>query len=99
MSDQKLYVVVRKDLSWPQRAVQAGHGLAELLINREDAEWTNGTLVYLRASGETELLEIKQELEDLDIKHKVFKEPDIGNELTSIASLGNNQIFQRLRLL
>ena len=43
----KMYVVTRKDLSPEQQAVQAGHALAEFLLQQSDYEWDNGTLVYL----------------------------------------------------
>lgn len=43
----KLYVIIRDDLSGPQKAVQGGHALAQYLIEHPDAKWTNGTLIYL----------------------------------------------------
>lgn len=96
--EKKLYVVVRRDLSWSQRAVQAGHGLAEVLLTKE-VEWSNGTLVYLRASNEEELLGIHQQLKELGVEHKTFREPDIGNQMTSLSGLGSNKVFQQLPLL
>ena len=52
---QKLYVLVRKDLSKSQQAVQAGHAVAEFLLRGPSTFWGNGTLVYLGVHNETEL--------------------------------------------
>ncbi len=94
----KLYVVVRRDLPWSQRAVQAGHGLAEYLLE-SNPSWSNGTLVLLGVRNEDELLDVHQELSDIGFDHKIFREPDLDNEMTSLAGLGGNEIFRQIRLL
>jgi hypothetical protein len=38
-------------------------------------------------------------LDMLDIKYTIFREPDIGNQVTAIACLGNSEVFKKLRLL
>lgn len=98
MENNKLYVVVRKDLSKSQQAVQAGHALAEFLLKRS-TDWCNGTLVYLQVSNESELKSLLSCLECDKICYEKFVEPDIGNEITAIASLGSNKYFKKLRLL
>ncbi len=35
----------------------------------------------------------------LDIKFTEFREPDIGNQVTAIATLGNSEVYRKLRLL
>jgi len=52
---KKLYVLVRKDLSKSQQAVQAGHVVAEYLLRGPHTMWDNGTLVYLGVRNENEL--------------------------------------------
>lgn len=92
----KLYVIVRSDLSFPQKAVQAGHGVAEwILDNPQVTDW-NKTLVYLTAD---DIYGIKDRLEMRGINFSSFYEPDIGNELTSLACLGSNSIVKKLKLL
>ena len=96
---KKLYVVVRKDLSKSQQAVQGGHALAEYVLLNRDTEWDNGTLVYLSIRDETELKDLTKKLECDRIHHITFREPDIGDQLTAIASLGNNEHFERMSLI
>ncbi len=95
----KMYVVVRKDLSKSQQAVQGGHALAEHVLLNRDLEWNNGILVYLGVRNETELAELTKRLEDEGIHHTGFREPDIGNQMTAIASLGNNRHFETMNLI
>ncbi len=53
--NRKLFVLVRKDLSKSQQAVQAGHALAEYLLRGPFTFWENGTLVYLAVKDEMDL--------------------------------------------
>ena len=94
---KRLYVIVRKDLSESYRAVQAGHAVAEWLLH--DQSWKNETLIYLGVENETDLLRWVDKLNFKDIKHIGFNEPDINNELTAIATVCNDEIFERLELL
>ena len=94
----KLYIVTRKDLSKSQQAVQAGHALAEFLLKNK-TEWDNGTLVYLSVPDKDILKCLTLKLKKDNIAYTKFVEPDLGNELTAIASLGNNKYFKQLSLL
>jgi hypothetical protein len=95
----KLYVIVRKDLSISQRAVQAGHAVAQFCLHSPFSRWTNGTLIYLGVKGLTQLERIKYKLKEQNIRFIEFKEPDINNEPTAIATDVDCKIFERLNLL
>lgn len=99
MKNLKLYVVVREDLSPSYRAVQAGHAVAEFLLRGPTSIWTNGILVYLGVNDERELRWWSDRLTHKNIDWVGFEEPDIGNQLTAVASLGNDKIFKRLKLM
>jgi hypothetical protein len=79
--------------------VQAGHAVAEFLLRGPFSRWSNGTLVYLGVKGLNQLENLKYKLKQLDIKFAEFREPDIGNETTAIATDINCELFERLRLL
>ncbi len=95
----KLFVLIRKDLSPSQRAVQAGHAVAEFLLRVPDTKWSNGTLVYLGVDNEEQLNRWMYKLDFKNIEWIGFKEPDIGNQLTAIASVGNDKIYSKLKLI
>lgn len=94
----KMYVLVRSDLTKIQQAVQSGHALAEYLLNH-NTTWRNGTLVYLGVTDEAELLHWGRKLSYKGIGWKGFNEPDINNELTALATVSDGKVFRKLRLL
>ncbi|MCK5616437.1 hypothetical protein KAR91_82000 [Candidatus Pacearchaeota archaeon] len=95
----KLYVLIRKDLSPSQMAVQGGHALAELLLNGDKKSWDNGTLVYLGVKNQACLKNWVNRLEARDVPHSIFREPDIGNEITAISAVADPHHFKSLNLV
>ena len=91
----KLYVLVRKDLTPSYQAVQAGHAVAEWLLY--DQSWQNETLVYLGVKNEEDLSRWVNKLERKRIPHVLFREPDIENQATALASYGDGRIFRNLK--
>lgn len=89
MSQNKLYVITRDDLSLAQQAVQSAHAAVDFVINypKESREWhdTSNYLIVLSVSNEEEL----EKLYNRAIKHGLcalaFREPDINNQITSVA--------------
>jgi hypothetical protein len=94
---KKLFVITRRDLTPSQRAVQAGHALAEYMLN--SSRWKNSTLIYLGVKGLRQLENIKSKLEYAEIEHYAFYEPDLDNQITAIASDQPSTIFNKLNLL
>jgi len=95
----KLYIITHKDLSISQRAVQAGHAVAEFCMHGSFSRWSNGTLIYLGVKGLAQLERLKFKLEMRDIPFIVFREPDLGNQITAIASDVDCKLFERIELL
>ena len=95
----KLYVTVRKDLTHSQRAVQAGHALAEYLLHSPNFRWKNETLIYLGVKGLRQLENLKRKLELQGVPYVEFHEPDMNNEVTAIASDQDSKIFSKMNLL
>lgn len=96
----KLYVIVRKDLTPSQRAVQAGHALAAYLLHGSFLRrWKNETLIYLGIKGLKQLENLKQKFEFNSIDYVEFREPDLNNEVTAIVTDVNNRFVEKLNLL
>lgn len=101
----KLYVIVRSDLSKSQQAVQAGHVLAQWMLEhpKDISSWSNGTLIYLKVKDEIELKELVQRISTTYAYKTIslFWEPDINFEMTAMASFQHVrcELFENLPLL
>ena len=97
--ERRLYALVREDLTPAQRAVQAGHAIAEYLLRCPRTEWDNGTIVLLRVRDEGELLAWADRLEARGLPFAAFREPDIGDRMTALAVVDGGSIFGRMDLM
>lgn len=80
----KLYVLVRKDLSFEQQAVQSSHAVAKFILNYPGSSWDNGTLVLLGVEDEDDLHYWADAIKDGGVDRAVFYEPDVSSD-TSLA--------------
>lgn len=94
---KKLYVLVRKDLAPSYQAVQAGHAVAKWLLH--DQSWQNETLIYLGVRNEEDLTHWAEKLNKKDVSYVMFREPDINNQATALASYNDGKIFKNVKLL
>jgi hypothetical protein len=69
------------------------------MLNCPNSSWRNQTLIYLGVKGLTQLENLKMKLRLRGTKFVEFKEPDIGNQTTAIASDIDDPIFNKLNLL
>lgn len=94
----KMFVIVRKDIPKIHQAVQGGHALAEFLL-KESSPWINGTLIYLGVKGLNQIENLKNRFETEGIPYREFREPDMDNQITAIATDTNNRYIKKLNLL
>lgn len=94
---KRLYVLVDEKLPPIYGAVQGGHAIAQWMLEHfENLTWKNETVVYLSCNID----QIIYRLEGQDIS--IFREPDLDNQITAVAILGNSQnerVFKKLKLL
>jgi hypothetical protein len=96
---EKMYVLIRSDLSKSQQAVQGGHVVAEYIIQHGNTSWKNGVLVYLIVPYEIDLIKAAERLTEKGHKIVSFYEPDI-NEVTAIAIVTDDEdLFKDVLLL
>lgn len=90
----KLYVAVNPHLGLTpeQVAVQAGHAVAQFMVDNTPSPWINGTLMYIdmpslfgSASGDHEASLLRLEAEDPTGRWSWFNEPDVDNKPTAVA--------------
>lgn len=88
----KAYVLVRSDILSPEQiTVQVAHALAELMLKPEAHLWAreHKTLVVLATSKGYKL---EQAFSKLKTSNKAFfTEPDLNNQVTALAWLGENE--------
>ena len=93
----RLYVLIRTDLPPAYQGVQAGHAVAEFVL-RHPSTWRNKTLIYLGVRDDKVLRAWGERLTRLGIRWVGFHEPDIGNQLTAIATVCAPALMKGLRL-
>ena len=94
----RLYVLVRKDLSESQRSVQAGHAVAQWMMDYPQ-KWNNEYLIYLGVDNLKSIEYWINKLNKINLEYSVFKEPDMNNSITAISCVSNSKIFSKLKLL
>jgi hypothetical protein len=92
---QRLYVLIDQKLNPVYGCVQGGHVVAQWLLNHPDQNWNNSYLVYLSAKVENWM----RKLDLLGIDYTKFEEPDLDNQTTALAILGNDKLFKKLDLV
>lgn len=96
----KMFILVRKDLSQIYRIVQGAHALAQYALEHTQLfnEWNNHTIVFLDVNGENSLYKWNDKLHYSGKDISVFHEPDIGNQVTAIACYDSGEIFKNLQV-
>ncbi len=92
---KRLYVLINNKLDKVYGCVQAGHAVAQYLLEDKNGSWQNDYLIYLSA----DVNEWKTVLNNNHVEYTEFKEPDLNNETTAIAVLNNGKLFKKLKLV
>lgn len=71
------------------QALQSGHALADFMVQHpvEASAWHSNSnyLAFLTVANEEALIKLITKAILTGIKHTVFREPDINNEITAVA--------------
>jgi hypothetical protein len=74
------------------------HAVAEYLLHNK-TDWNNGTMIALSVKDKYKLEYWKHKLDFLGIVSAAFYEPDIGNEMTAIACVSEEETFKSFKLV
>lgn len=87
MKDYYLYVIIRKDLSHAQQVVQSCHAAIEASWPRHLDDLPHPSVIVLMVKNENKLIQLEKDLYDCgEIHYEVFREPDLNNSITAIAT-------------
>ena len=85
----KLRIVSRRDLPIGTQALQSGHAAIDFQHDYPEIakEWQTKSnyLVFLTVADEEELIKLITKAILSGIKHTVFREPDLNNQITAVA--------------
>lgn len=86
---EKLRVVSRRDISIGYQSVQSAHALVQFQYEHPELAklWykESNYLAFLTVANEEELEKLIRKAEAKGIKHSIFREPDIDNQITAVA--------------
>lgn len=93
---------VRKDLPFEQIVVQSGHALVES-TKHSPYQSDHPSVIICGSKSEHSLQKVVDYLKENDIIQYEFREPDIGNALTAVATAPVNEeqrhLFKKFQLL
>lgn len=94
---------MRQDLSHPQQVVQACHASLEAARRFLPPSRDHPNVIVLGLPDESALRHCLQELTSLNVRLHSFREPDLGDQLTAIATelipRTHKRLFRKYRLL
>lgn len=106
MTQNKLIVVSRRDLTASYQSVQSGHAVIMFQYEHHEIakKWykESNYLVYLSVENESELKQLIHKLQQSNLKYSIFRESDIDDQITAICiepSDETRQITSQLPLL
>lgn len=99
----KLYVIVRNDLSPGSQAVQGMHAMRNFISDFPDAEkeWflVSNHIAFLQIENEIELTKLVDKLSKRGMRVATFCEPDLSESLTAIATdFRSKDLIKHLKL-
>lgn len=98
-----IYVLVRNDLSQRQKAVQSSHACIEAARAYLTPGDKHPSVIICSVKSEHKLKLCAEELSAKGIPTQIFREPDIGHQMTALASApmrgAQRKIFSRFQLM
>lgn len=98
-----MYAFVREDIPLVNQLIQCCHACMESTRLYPPLDSVIPNLVVLAADNENNLNLIAKELELNSIKYVLFREPDMNNEITAIATeplfITKRKVFRNYKLL
>lgn len=102
---QKLFILIRKDLTVAQQGVQAGHAVAQWCkrwMYHGNQEWNNQILVYVTVDDHEHLQLWARKImqHGLDLNTVTFNEPDMPwvTRCTTLVCFTDSNLFDKLPL-
>ena len=97
-----VYVIVRTDLSNSQQAVQSCHAVIEM-TRENKIVGEHPSVIICGVKSEDKLKNAISRLQDNNVFFKEFREPDIGHQLTAVATEpiygDDRKIFRKYQLI
>ena len=80
------FVLTRTDLTLPQQLCQTAHAAYEAALHLTEPTNDIHHIVICRISNETKLLKAQHYIEQKGIRTTLFREPDLDNQATALAT-------------